>query len=306
VFGKAGNVSSAARGGQRMKGDTAMPVYRWGVALGCCLAAAGSAPCVRGADGPAAGGGVRRIEEEDFNTQLMRATVKISHDKSTGTGFVLSQGEDRNFVLVTAAHVFDGTPGDETTVVFRSKVAEGEYKREPTKLVIRKADKPLWKKHPTADVAVIAVTPPKDADLALISTKLLATDGSLRKHKIHPGERLALLGYPHREGSEAGFPILRDGPIASFPLIPTKKTRTFYLSTNPFEGDSGGPVCLTRPNLTDPNKEGVKLIVGLVSGQRFLDEEVKMLYGTTRVRHRFGLAVVTHASFIAETIGLMK
>jgi len=28
-------------------------------------------------------------QEEDFNTQLMRATVKISHDKSTGTGFVL-------------------------------------------------------------------------------------------------------------------------------------------------------------------------------------------------------------------------
>ena len=246
-------------------------------------------------------------EGEELNTQLMRATVKISHEKSTATGFVLSQGKNGRYILVTAAHVFDDTPGDETTVVFRSKQAEGEYKKEPTKLVIRKQGKPLWKKHPTADVAVIAITPPRNADLPRVSTDLLATDESLRKHRIHPGERLAILGYPHREeGSAAGFPLLRDGPIASFPLVPTAKTKTFYLSTNSFAGDSGGPVYLARPSLTDPDKEDVKLIVGLVYGQRFLDEEAKMIYGTTKLRHRLGLAIVIHASFIAKTIDLLK
>ena len=50
-------------------------------------------------------------EDEDLNTQLMRATVKISHDKSTATGFVLSN--EKGYILVTAAHVFDNTPGDQ-------------------------------------------------------------------------------------------------------------------------------------------------------------------------------------------------
>jgi V8-like Glu-specific endopeptidase len=246
-------------------------------------------------------------EVEDLNTELMRATVKISHDKSTATGFVLSNGKDKNLILVTAAHVFENTPGAETTVVFRSKQADGEYKKEPTKLVIRQDGKPLWTRHPTEDVAVIWVVPPKNADLALISTDLLATDEQLRKYKIHPGDTLAYLGFPHREeGNKAGFPLLRAGPIASFPLVPTMKTKTFFLSANTFEGDSGAPVYMSRPSRTDPDREEVRLIVGLVAAQRFLEEEMKMIYGTTKVRHRLGLAIVIHASFISEAIQKLK
>jgi len=66
----------------------------------------------------------------------------ISHDKSTGTGFVLTDGN--KFILVTAAHVFDGTPDDETTIVFRREEADGVYQKEPAKLVIRKENKPAW------------------------------------------------------------------------------------------------------------------------------------------------------------------
>ena len=46
----------------------------------------------------------------------------------------------------------------------------------------------------------------------------------------------------------------------------------------------------------------MKLIMGLVSAQRFLDEEAKMVYGAAKFRHRLGLAVVIHASLIKETI----
>lgn len=243
-------------------------------------------------------------QDEDFHTQFMRATVKISHDKSTGTGFVLTKGE--KCLLVTAAHVLEQTPGDETTVVFRSKQAEGEYAKEPVKLAIRREGKTLWTKHPTEDVAVIGVAPPKHADLPQLSTDLVATDDQLRKHNVHPGDRLACLGYPHREeGSKAGFPILRDGPIASFPLLPTANHKTFLMSMNTFEGDSGGPVYLARPAAKSPDDEA-RLILGLVSGQRLLNEEAKLIYGATTIRHRLGLAVVVHASFIKETIEAVK
>jgi V8-like Glu-specific endopeptidase len=242
-------------------------------------------------------------EENDLSTQMMRATVMITHDTSTATGFVLTANDSGQFMLVTAAHVFEKTRGDQTMVVFRIKEAEGVYKKESVKLVIRKAGKPEWTKHATEDVAAIWIVPPKTADLAKLSPDLLASDESLKKHGVHPGELLSYLGFPHRnEANEAGFPILRSGPIATFPLVPTAKTKTFLLSANIFEGDSGGPVYLTRASRTGPDKEELRLILGLVTGQRFLDEEAKGIYGTSKVRHRLGLAIIVHASFIRETI----
>jgi len=238
---------------------------------------------------------------EDLNTLMMRATVKISHDKSTATGFVLSKEGNPRSILITAAHVFEQTPDDETTVIFRILESEGVYKRAPLKLAIRSRGKSVYARHPTEDVAAIWIDPPANADLPKLSPALLASDELLRQHKVHPGEILSCLGYPHRnEGSDAGFPLLRIGPIASFPLLPTAKTKTFMFSANSFEGDSGGPVYLERA--AQPNAAEVRLILGLISGQRFLDEEAKMVYGTTKIRHRLGLANVVHASFIRATI----
>lgn len=245
--------------------------------------------------------------EEDFNTQLIRATIKIAHEKSTATGFILLKPKEEKHVLITAAHVLNNTPGEETSLLFRIKKAEGEYTKEPLKINIRKEGKPLWAKHPTEDIAALWVTPPKNADLAQLSTNLLASDALLQKHKIHPGDLVANLGYPHRaEANSAGFPILRHGSIATFPLYPTAKTRTFLLSGNIFEGDSGGPVFLSKPNRTEPEKENLNLILGLVAAQHFLDEDIKLIYGTSKIRHRLGLAIIIHASLINETIELLK
>jgi hypothetical protein len=248
---------------------------------------------------------------EDLSTELMKATFKVVNVKSTATGFFLSrpdpdQPKKTQLILVTAAHVFETMAGDEAALVFRRKVSEGVYRKVPVKLVIRRQGKALWTRHPTADVAVMAVDLVPEAEIPKLPLDLLAGDETLKKYEIHPGDHLLLLGYPHRvEANEAGFPILRSGPIATFPLVPTKTHKTFLISANSFEGDSGGPVYLAEPSRRFGGKkkpEEVRLILGLVVGQHFLNEEAKMIYATRTVRHRLGLAIVVHASFIRETI----
>ena len=247
---------------------------------------------------------------EDFHTLMMRATVKLQHDKSTGTGFILRQtrpeaaGGSRS-ILITAAHVFERTSDDKTTIVYRTQEAEGVYRKQPTPLPLSKDGKLLWTKHPTEDVAAIVVTLPDKVDVSEISTEALASDDLLRKHEVHPGHTANCLGYPHRvEANEAGFPILRAGAIASYPLVPAATHRQFMLSSNTFEGDSGGPIYLAEQNrsTTDGKSEETRLILDLMHGQHFIDEEMAMIYGNGKLRHRLGLGIVVQATFIRETI----
>jgi hypothetical protein len=252
-------------------------------------------------------------EADDLNTQLMLATVKIANERSTATAFLLHRPvngrPEGQYVLVTAAHVLEQMVGDTATLFFRHREAEGVYKKLPLKLDVRKAGKPLWTKHPAVDVAALAVVPPPGADVPKLSLELLATDEDLKRYRVHPGDTVMGLGYPHRfEANEAGFPVLRSGPIASFPLWPTRTTKTFLMHYNAFEGDSGGPVYLADPGRLVGGKrqpQEVRLLLGLVVGQHFIDEQVKMLYETRKVRHRLGMAIVVHASFIRETVERM-
>ncbi|MDB5343719.1 MAG: ral stress protein [Schlesneria sp.] len=247
---------------------------------------------------------------DDFHTLMMRATVKLQHERSTATGFILRQprpapAEESRWVLVTAAHVLERSSDNETIVVYRVCEAEGAYRKEPTALTIRKDGQPLWTKHPTEDIAAMVVTPPDKVDLPKISTERLANDELLRKHSIHPGQTVTCLGYPHRtEANQAGFPILRSGSIASYPLIPATLNKTFMVSANTFEGDSGGPIYVVEPALHQSGEqpEEVRLILGLMHGQHFLDEEMAMIYGNSKVRHRLGLGIVMQAAFIRETL----
>jgi hypothetical protein len=248
---------------------------------------------------------------EDLGTELMKATFKLANEKSSATAFLLCRPnpdapKKTQYLLVTAAHAFETMSGNEATLFLRRHEAEDVYKKVPVKLAIRKAGTALWTKHPSADVAVMPVVPPEDCDVPRLPVDLLASDKTLKKQHVHPGDSMLFLGYPHRiEANEAGFPILRSGTLATFPLTPTRKTKTFLLSGNTFEGDSGGPVCLAESKRSAGEKDDAhdgRYLVGLVVGQHFLDEEARMIYGATKMRHRLGLAIVVHATFIKETI----
>ncbi|MHB1421651.1 MAG: hypothetical protein ACYC3I_00360 [Gemmataceae bacterium] len=149
---------------------------------------------------------------------------EVSHEKSTGTGFFLWRPDPHEpncsqFVLVTAAHVFENIPGNEATLFFRTKEAEGVYQKLPMKLVIRKDGKPRWTKHPSQDVAALVIVPPDKADLPKLSVDLLATDRELKKYRVHPGDLLSCLGLSaSSRGKRGRFP---DPPQRSRGQLPT-------------------------------------------------------------------------------------
>lgn len=251
--------------------------------------------------------------DEDLDTALMLATVKVSTPETTGTAFILGRppgpdGGAARSVLVTARHTFERARGNEVTVAFHRRTADGIYTPFPTRVPLRHGGKPLWVAHPSADVAVLEVTPPAEVPVPAVPVDLLATDADLKRLRVHPGEAIRCVGFPHPnqfDSGPGGFAVVRSGCIASYPLLPTATTRTFIADLNVFEGDSGAAVYLSDPDRPVAGaKPGApaRLILGLVTGQHFIDEEFRMIYQSGKFRHRMALAVVVHASTIRETI----
>jgi S1-C subfamily serine protease len=190
----------------------------------------------------------------------MRSTFKIVGKKLTGqtsigTVFIIGRPvpEDNQklfYVLVTAAHVLRDI-NEERAILFLRKKNGEEFVKFPHSIQIRNGEKPLWKEHPKADVAVMYIRLPQETDIQLLPMSLLASDQELNQFEIHPGDVLSCLGYPFgAEANEAGFPILRSGQIASYPLTPTSKIQTFLLDFRVFGGNSGGPVYFVASNRT--------------------------------------------------------
>ncbi len=250
---------------------------------------------------------------KDLDTQLMLATVKVVGKESTGTGFLLDKlipgeaGKSQTF-LVTAGHVLEHAKGEDVSIFFHRSHEDGTYGKLEKTFKIRKAAKPLWTQNPGTDVAVLAITPPEGTVGTGISWEKLATDEDLEHFEVHPGDAVRCVGFPHPnqfQWGEAGFGVVRSGGIASFPLRPTAKIKMFLVDMNTFEGDSGAPLYLVDDHRilagkSEPSRVG--LILGVMVGQNFLDEEFKFAYTAGKFRHRMGLGIVVQASAVRRTI----
>jgi hypothetical protein len=192
----------------------------------------------------------------------------------------------------------------------RRKSSQGDWERLPIPIQIRNGGRLLWTKHPLADVAVMYIALPVDVSIPLASTDLLADDSMLERYEIHPGDTLRCLGFPFgQESNSAGFPILRSGRIASYPLTPTAKTRTFLFDFAVFQGNSGGPVYMVDENRAYQGSISMgsvtQLILGLVIQETTHDEQLIGPYNAEMHRYPLGLATVVHASFISEAINML-
>jgi len=251
----------------------------------------------------------------ELNTIMMEATCKIVGPGSSGTGFVIGKPDKKNppkavLTLVTADHVLRAVQGDTVVLTFRQKQKDETWKRLEIQVQIRNKKKELWQKHSKMDVAAMFIRLPKNVITTLLPIDLLIDDSKLKEYEIHPGLELLCLGYPFGlEANAHGFPILRSGRIASYPLTPTKATKTFLFDFTVFKGNSGGPVYFFKE---DPTYGGTRHmgsaiygIMGLVVKERNITQKVEELYTKRETVTPLQLGEVIHATFIKELIDSM-
>ncbi len=241
----------------------------------------------------------------DLTVALINATVQIDQPngdgaRTVGTGFLLdapaADGRPRT-VLVTAAHVLDRMPQAEARIGWRIEQANGGWRFDPQPLAIRGVeDAPLWTTHPTQDIAVMEIAAPEAFARAAIPLGWLADEGAFEAAEVGPGDEMLSLGFPRGLSSNrAGFPILRAGRIASWPLAPISAFPTFLLDFAVFPGNSGGPVFWTSTARRAADDAGPThpYVAGVLTQEVIVQNE------------RLGIGVVAHAAYIREAVALL-
>jgi hypothetical protein len=240
----------------------------------------------------------------DLSIDLIQATVQVEQPlgdgtRTVGTGFLISDptpdGRPRT-ILVTANHVFRKMPGPIATIGFRVENADGSWRYDPAPLKIRDGDKELWTHHPGRDVAAISIDAPAEFTKAAIPESWLATDDTFTKYSLGPGDEMLALGFPEGlSANPAGFPILRSGRVASFPLGPSTAFPTFLLDFAVFPGNSGGPVYVRDTTHRAPVVSGMP--AGFIAGM--LTQQVELN------SQNLSIGIVTDARFVRETLALL-
>ncbi|CAL4867879.1 hypothetical protein MMA231_02151 [Asticcacaulis sp. MM231] len=233
----------------------------------------------------------------DLTVALIKATVQIDQPISeakrmVGTGFLISVPKadgTTQIVLVTAAHVFEKMPAADVRIGWRVQGAKGNWSYVPSNMTIRSATGPVWYQHPAQDIAVIPVNVPESLRDSAIPVSWLADDTTFINERVVAGDEMVTLGYPHGlSANVAGFPILRAGRLASYPISPSSTYPTFLIDLTAVPGNSGGPVFMTSQG-----GKGHTFIAGVLIKQVEDDNQ------------RLELGVVTDAIFVRETINIM-
>lgn len=191
-------------------------------------------------------------EGRSFTEDVFNATYFIEgFGGKRGTVFLIGCAKGMGYVpaFITARHVLDGISTDSAIVYFRKKLPDSTFKVVPFTVMIRDRGKPLYRVHPDTniDLAGMRTLVPPEAESTLICfpPELFANEKDFSELEIAPGSTVFYLGYPQSRISqrkEHGFPILRSGTIASYPLLPLDKNPTFLVDGSVLPGNSGGPV----------------------------------------------------------------
>lgn len=234
--------------------------------------------------------------------EALRATVRLTDGQKGGTAFIVAvEGKPgaRQHLLVTAAHVFKDLKPPACTLVFRALDDKGVSVRKEVQVALLEKEKPRWVSHLEADVAVMAVELPKDADIQPLELEQVATPAFAEDGRFHVGQEVWIPCFPARtEANAAGWPLLRKGMIATHPLKPLAKAKTFFVDYSHFGGDSGAPVIARIQDKT--------IVVGLVTRMQRQEDRITTPFEEKTVYMPLDLAVTAQAPFLRETVSLWR
>ena len=232
----------------------------------------------------------------DMTVAMIGATVEIDQPQGAGqgefaTGFLVQDpapdGTPRT-VLVTAAHVFDNMPGPTVRIGYRFQGADGSWTLAAQPLQVRDGPRALWIRDPVQDVAVMAIQAPPQFAQAAIPLAWLADDETFERASVRPGDEMRILGFPDGlSANTAGFPILRVGRVASYPLTPVLRYQSFVIDFRVAPGNSGGPVFVApddRPGA--PASASEPFVAGVLVGEI----------------NRLELGIVVHAIYVRHIL----
>lgn len=234
----------------------------------------------------------------------IRGTVRVAAGSSSATAFVVELGEaeeqeKQRFALVTAAHVFEEMDGATCTVHFRAADGKGGFSRRETELKVRENSEPLWIRHPGADVAAIFVDLPANIDVEPFELRQVANQAYFDEGEIRVGQEVYIPCFPAKiESNEAGFPILRTGSVASYPLTAPTVGHSILIDYSHFGGDSGAPVTAIVEN--EP------VVIGIATAMIRQMDKTTSEFEERTTHTPLGLATVVRSVRILETLEKLK
>lgn len=233
----------------------------------------------------------------------VRGTVRITEGSSSATAFIVdldsAAEKEKRFALVSAAHVFQEMEEATCTVHFRIADEKGGFARRETELRVREEDEPLWIRHPTADVAAIFLVLPEKVDVEPFRIERIASEELFDSKKIHVGQEVYIPCFPAKiESNDAGFPILRKGSIASYPLNRPTVGDSILIDYSHFGGDSGAPVTAIIG--------GEPVVIGLATAMLRQMDTVSTEFEERTTHTPLGLATAVRSVLILETLEKLK
>jgi len=226
------------------------------------------------------------------------AVFRITNGRSSGTAFLVArpgQVESPALILVTAAHVLEEMSEPQCQLILRTQSADQSYARKEVTIPIRDNGTPRWKRNADVDVAALEIQLPADVTVTPLSFDQLTDAAWVADKRLRVGQQVWIPSYPAQlAANDAGWPVLRQGSVASYPLSPVAQVKTMLIDFHSFGGESGAPVLSAAP-------DGCH-VVGVVLGMHRQTEKVVLPLHELTFHTPLGLSIVVQAAFVRETI----
>ena len=236
-------------------------------------------------------------QAEEALVECLQSACRVTHEGQSATAFFVRRGKE--VFLVTAAHLFEKSTKPECQMILRGRDSSGVVGRREIVVAVRKDGQPLWKKHANEDVAALRVKIPSEIEMNPVRFDRIMKASSSGDSEVKLGQTVWLPGYPAQlEANAAGWPVLRQGMIASYPLSPVATIRTMLVDIRSFGGDSGAPIFTLI--------KGTPHLAGMIVGMHRQTDHTTSAFEDRTVHTPLGLAIALQGNVVAQTIALFQ